>query len=207
MTEDEPIVFVVDDDPSVRGALARLIKSMGLRAETFASASEFLQADRPDAPACVVLDVRMPRMSGLDLQHELASTDQSLPIIFVTGHGTIPMTVGAMKAGAVDFLTKPFDEQALLDAIQQALDRSIKAREELARLRAIQSRVNSLTPREREVLALVVSGRLNRQVAEKLGTSEKTIKVHRARVMRKMHARSLADLVRMAESAGIPPKD
>lgn len=197
------IVFVVDDDDAVRRALNRLIRSVGLEAETFASAQEFLDCDPPDLPACIVTDVRMPGPSGLDLQEELARAGRTTPIIFMTGHGTVPMSVRAMKAGAVDFLQKPVDEQLLLDAIHKALERASRERQEHALLEEIQARIATLTAREREVFELVVSGLLNKQVAAELGASEKTIKIHRARVMHKMEADSLADLVRMAERLGI----
>jgi RNA polymerase sigma factor (sigma-70 family) len=199
----EPIVFIVDDDDAVRRSLERLIKSVGLNVETFASAHEFLRREPPAGPACIVLDVRMPGLSGLDLQQELVAAKLGLPIIFMTGHGTVPMSVRAMKAGAVDFLQKPIDEQILLDAVHQAIDRDRQSRDRQTQEQVIRERAESLTPREREVFSLVVSGLLNKQVAAELGTSEKTIKVHRARVMQKMQADSLADLVRMAEKAGI----
>jgi RNA polymerase sigma factor (sigma-70 family) len=199
----EPIVFIVDDDGAVRRSLERLIRSVGLEVETFASAQDFLRRDPPGGPACLVLDVRMPGLSGLDLQKELATAGLGVPIIFMTGHGTVPMSVRAMKAGAVDFLEKPVDEQVLLDAVHQALDRDRQARSEQELRSSIEERVASLTPREREVLALVVTGLLNKQIAGELGTSEKTVKVHRARVMQKMEADSLAELVRMAEAVGI----
>jgi RNA polymerase sigma factor (sigma-70 family) len=199
----EPIVFIVDDDDAVRRSLERLIKSVGLNVETFASAHEFLRREPPAGPACIVLDVRMPGLSGLDLQQELVTAKLGLPIIFMTGHGTVPMSVRAMKAGAVDFLQKPIDEQILLDAVHQAIDRDRQSRDRQTQEQVIRERAESLTPREREVFSLVVSGLLNKQVAAELGTSEKTIKVHRARVMQKMQADSLADLVRMAEKAGI----
>jgi len=199
----EGIVFVVDDDDAVRRALERLIRSVGLEVETFASAQEFLQREPPDRPACVVSDVRMPGLSGLDLQKELADASLSMPIIFMTGHGTVPMSVRAMKAGAVDFLQKPVDEQVLLDAIHQALERGSREQEESAMYADIQERIELLTAREREVFELVVSGMLNKQIAAELGASEKTIKVHRGRVMQKMQADSLADLVRMAERVGV----
>jgi len=203
MSEPDPIVFVVDDDESVREALKRLLRSVGLAAETFASAHDFLQHERPDRPACLVLDIRMPRMSGLDLQRELASAETTPPIIFITGHGDIPMAVQAMKDGAVEFLQKPFNDQELIDAIHRAIECDIQARSKSAEIGDIQQRANALTPREGEVMAYVVSGMLNKQIAYDLGTSEKTIKVHRARVMEKMKADSLAELVRLAGKLGI----
>jgi len=207
MTEKTPTVFIVDDDPSVRKALKRLIESVGLEVETLTSAQEFLDHEQPDKPSCLVLDVRMPGLSGLDLQDELAARGLNMPIIFITGHGNIPMGVRAMKAGAVDFIEKPFDDQALLDAIHQAIEQDRKARLEQAKIKEILRRVGLLTHRERQVFALVVTGIFNKQIAFELGTSEKTIKVHRARIMQKMQAKSLADLVRLAEKAGVyPPK-
>jgi FixJ family two-component response regulator len=203
----EGIVFVVDDDDAVRRALERLIKSVGLEVETFASAQEFLDHDPPMRPACIVTDVRMPGLSGLDLQQQMANAGLSMPIIFMTGHGTVAMSVRAMKAGAADFLQKPVDDQVLLDAIHRALERGSRDQKERVRRAGIRSRVESLTAREREVFEHVVRGMLNKQIAAELGASEKTIKVHRARVMQKMQADSLADLVRMAERVGIPSSD
>ena len=204
MTNFDATVFVVDDEESIRDALESLIKSVGLQVETFASAREFLQSRGPDIPGCLVLDVRLPGLSGLDLQSELANANIHTPIIFITGHGDIPMTVRAMKAGAVEFLTKPFREQDLLDAIQQALERDRTARELRVETAELRARYDSLTPRESEVMRIVITGLLNKQIAGELGTSEITIKLHRARVMQKMQADSLADLVRMAEKLGIP---
>jgi len=203
-----PPVFVVDDDASIRRALTRLIKSAGYRVNTFASAREFLDSGcHNDGPGCLVLDVRMPGLSGLDLQREMQNANLLLPIVFMTGYGDIPMSVKAMKAGAVDFLPKPVKDIDLLRAIEQAVARSVHDRAERDELKDIQRRVEKLTPREREVMALVVRGLLNKQIAFDLGTVEKTIKVHRARVMKKMQVGSLAELVRVAEKVGIPPKN
>ena len=204
MTEPAPIVFVVDDDPSVRRAIKRLIGSVGLQVETFASAQEFLQGWHSDSPSCLVLDIRLPKISGLQFQRQLAEIDIHIPIIFITAHGDIPMTVRAMKAGAVEFLTKPFDDQDLLDAVHVALERDRVRRQQEAEIASLRKRLESLTPREREVLPLVVSGLLNKQIAAEIGTSETTVKVHRSQLMRKMGADSLAELVRLAERIGIP---
>lgn len=200
MTEHTPTVAIVDDDPSIRKSLARLVRSTGFNVQTFASAEAFLNAHDRTHPSCVVLDIRMPGMSGLDLQERLAS-DPALPIVFITGHGDVPMSVRAMKRGAVDFLQKPFDERELLAAIRHACDRAKRAHRKQVETSAVRLRFNSLTPREREVFALVVAGMLNKQIAGQLGITEKTVKAHRARVMEKMRADSLADLVRAAEKA------
>lgn len=199
MKEPEPIVYVIDDDRLVREGLQGLIKSVGLRVESFASAQDFLAAKRPDAPACLVLDVRMPGLSGLDLQLKLNAVDIQIPIIFITGHGDIPMSVRAMKEGAHEFLTKPVRGQDLLDGVQKAIASDRAQRKDRAELKEIRARFDSLTPREKEVLDLVVAGLLNKQIADELGTSELTVKTHRAHVMDKTHADSLAHLVRMAE--------
>ena len=204
MTESDRVVFIVDDDASFRESLKDLIESVGLRAEVFASAQEFLRSKCPDVPGCLVLDVRLKGLSGLDLQKRMAENGMEIPIIFMTGHGDIPMTVQAMKAGAVEFLTKPFRDQDLLDAIQQALERDRESREQRTKIEELHIRYRSLTPREREVMALVVAGLLNKQIAGELGTSEASVKVHRQHVMEKIGAGSLAELVRMADKLGIP---
>jgi RNA polymerase sigma factor (sigma-70 family) len=203
MSDPAAMVFVVDDDASVRRAIMRLVASVGLHVEAFGSAQEFLQANRPDAPACLVLDIRLPGISGLDFQRELAEANIVVPIVFITAHGDIPMTVRAMKAGAIEFLTKPFRDQDLLDAIQLGLERDRERRQQESAVAMLRDRLESLTPREREVLPLLVSGLLNKQIAAEIGTSEATVKVHRSQLMRKMGADSLADLVRMAERIGI----
>jgi len=203
MNESSPMVFVVDDSPSVRRALSRLLQSVGLQVEVFGSARQFLDRELPDAPCCVVLDVRMPRMSGLDLQQELARRGSDIPIVFITGHGDIDMAVKAMKEGAVDFLPKPFNDQDLVDAINRALDKHQNRRDEQAGIAEIQARIDRLTPRERQVMELVITGVLNKQIACELGTGEKTIKVHRSRVMEKMEAGSVAELVKLAARVGI----
>jgi FixJ family two-component response regulator len=203
MIEDQPTVFVIDDDVSVRDAIQGMAKSVGLHAETFASTQDFLRNWRPDGPSCLVLDVRLSGASGLDFQHELNKGNIRIPIIFLTGYGDIPMTVQAMKAGAVEFLTKPFRDQALLDAIQQALDRDRAMRRQLSEVAELQQRFAALTARERQVMGLVAAGKPTKQIAAGLGTSVVTVKIQRGRVMHKMQAESVADLVRMAEKLGI----
>ena len=203
--EPQPTVFVVDDDAAMREALSSLMQSVGLRVELFGSGADFLKKKLPDAAACLVLDVRLPGLSGLDFQAELAKADIRVPIIFITGHGDIPMTVRAMKAGAVEFLTKPFRDQDLLDAVQVALERDRARRAENKAVHQIRAHFEALTPREKEVLAAVTTGLMNKQIAADLGVSEITVKVHRGNVMKKMGAKSLADLVRMAGALGIQP--
>jgi FixJ family two-component response regulator len=203
VTETEAIIFVVDDDPKVHTSTARLLQSADLRVETFGSAQQFLNCRLPDAPACLVLDVRLPGLSGLDLQRALLEADIHIPIVFITGHGDIPMSVQAMKAGAVEFLAKPFRDQDLLDAVGQAIERDRAARRQRAELAILRRRYAQLTPRERDVMAHVVAGLFNKEIAAELGTSEQTVKVHRYHVMHKMEAKSLADLIRIAEKLGI----
>jgi len=203
MKETPPVVYVVDDEPLVRAAIQRLLRSAGFEVQAFASAQQFLDVIRPDAAGCLVLDVRLPDASGLNLQQTLTAAAIELPIIFITGHGDIPMSVRAMKAGAVEFLTKPFKDQDLLDALRDALARDQSARQQQAELAGLQARYDLLTPREREVFPLVTQGFLNKQIAADLGTSEKTVKIHRAQVMHKMAANSVADLVRMADKLGL----
>src|SRR5580658_5150606 len=204
MAEPSSIVFVIDDDASLREALRSLIRSVGLQAELFGSAQEFLKRKPPNVPSCLVLDIRLPGTSGLDFQRKLAEANISIPIIFITGHGDIPMSVRAMKAGAIEFLTKPFRDQDLLDAIHTGLERDRVRRQRESEIAALRDRFEWLTPREREVLPLVVYGLPNKQIAAEIGTSETTVKVHRSQLMRKMGANSLPELVRMAERLGMP---
>jgi FixJ family two-component response regulator len=203
MTEEQPVVFVIDDDQLVRDAVNDLFRSIGLRVEPFGSAQEFLQGKRPDAPGCIVLDVRLPGASGLEFQRTLAESGIQLPVIFISGHGDIPMSVRAMKSGAIEFLTKPLREQELLDAVQVGIERDRARRRQVKLVGELQERFNSLTSREREVFALVVTGRPNKQIAHQLELSEMTVKVHRSQVLRKMRAKSLVDLVRMADRLGV----
>jgi FixJ family two-component response regulator len=202
MNEEQPVVIVVDDDPAIRKAIDRLLRSVGLRVALFESAQEFRQSNRPDAPSCIVLDVRLPGQSGLNLQRDLAAADIRVPVIFISAHGDIPMSVRAMKAGAVEFLTKPFHDQDLLDAIEVALEKDRARRAEDKLTAELRERLDTLTARERQVMQLVVAGRLNKQIAAELGISEMTAKIHRGQVFRKMQAASLPDLVRMADKSG-----
>lgn len=200
MAAQRPVVYVVEDDRSMREAVQDLLASVGLETHGFASPAEFLEVSRPDAAACLVLDVRLPGASGLNFQQELARAGVRIPIIFITGHGDIPMSVRAIKAGAVEFLTKPFRDQELLDAVNAAIEHDRAQRRDAAALQDLQQRLRALTPREREVMALVIRGRLNKQIADELGVSEVTVKVHRGQIMRKMHAKSLPELVRMGDA-------
>jgi FixJ family two-component response regulator len=205
MTEPTPTVFIIDDDDTVCVSLTRLLDSMGFRTEAFTSAEQFLARERYEGIGCIVLDVRMPGLSGMELQDELSKAEYTMPIIFITGHGDIPMSVHAMKEGAVDFLPKPFDDEELLQAIQRALEKAVGAQTEQGEVRQILERIQQLTPREHEILRYVISGALNKQIGFKLGIVEKTVKVHRGRIMEKLQAGSLAELVRLAEKAGIKP--
>jgi FixJ family two-component response regulator len=205
MTNGKPVVFIIDDDASVREGLVDLFQSIGMAALSFGSTQEFLESSRPDSPGCIVLDVRLPGQSGLEFQRQLAQADILLPIIFISGHGDIPMSVQAMKSGAIEFLTKPLHEQQLLDAVQAGLERDRSRRLQARTVAELRSRYESLTPREREVFALVITGRPNKQIAASLELSEMTVKVHRSQLTRKMHAKSVIDLARMADKLGILP--
>ena len=204
MSAERPVVFVVDDDQSMRRSLETLLRSVGHDVHLFSSAHEFMHTERPDAPGCLVLDVRLPGMSGLTFQQELTKAGVAVPVVFITGHGDVPMTVRAMKAGAVEFLTKPFDDQVLLDAIHAAIERDRARRRDAASRAELQARYDELTERERQVMKLVIAGRVNKQIAAELALSLVTVKVHRGQVMRKMLARSVAELVRMADRLGVP---
>ena len=203
MTENQPVVFVIDDDKLVRDSVTDLLRSVGLGAQSFGSAQEFLQSKRPDAPGCIVLDVRLPGASGLEFQRMLAESSIHLPVIFISGYGNIPMSVRAMRSGAIEFLTKPLQEQELLDAVQAGIERDRARRQEAQLVAELRERLISLTARERDVLALVITGRPNKQNADQLKLSEATVKVHRSQIMRKMQAKSLVDLVRMADKLGV----
>ena len=205
MSDATPIVMVIDDDPDIRASVGRLLRSLGINVQLFASISEFLKSDPPDCPTCLVLDIRMPGQSGLDLQHELAASNKEIPIIFITGHGDIPMSVQAMKRGAIEFLTKPFRDQDLLDAIQLGLSRDLARRENDRDLAALKARFGSLSPREREIVIQVACGRLSKQIAHDIGIAEATVKVHRSRAMQKMQAGSLPELGRMADKLKLVP--
>jgi len=207
MPDANPTVLIIDDDPDLRTSIARLLRSLGLDTQLFASIPDFLQSDLPDGPTCLVLDVRLPGQSGLDLQRELAASNRELPIIFITGHGDIPMSVQAMKGGAIEFLTKPFRDQDLLDAIQLGLARDRERRKDDEALAALRERFGSLSPREREIMIQVAQGRLSKQIAGDIGIAEATVKVHRSRLMRKMKARSLPEFCRMADKLKLVPED
>jgi len=205
ITEPNPTVFVIDDDASVRKSLSRLLRSLGFEVETFASAELFLKRDPYDGVGCIILDIRMPGLDGIGLQDQLSKADYSIPIIFITGHGDIPMSVRAMKKGAIDFLPKPFDDEELLQAVKRAVEKDVKAKSERREVFEILEQLRQLTPRELEILRHVISGLLNKQIGFKLGIAEKTIKIHRGHIMEKLHVSSVADLVRLAEKAGIKP--
>ena len=207
MTDEHPVIFIVDDDPSMRATLADVMRSVGLAVQTFASAQDFLGSKLPDAPACLVLDVRLPGQSGLEFQRTLAESGMDLPVVFITGHGDVPMSVRAMKAGAVDFLIKPFRDQDLLDAVHAAIERDRARRQQVIGLADLEERYRSLTERERDIMALVVVGRLNKQIASEIGLAEVTVKAHRSQLMHKMGAKSLPELVRMADRLGASEKD
>lgn len=202
-----PTIFVIDDDASVRKSLSRLLRSLGFEVETFASAELFLERGQFDGVGCIILDIRMPGLDGIGLQDQLSKVDYSMPIIFITGHGDIPMSVRAMKKGAVDFLPKPFDDDELLQAVRRAIEKDIQARTEKGEVHQALEQIRQLTPREQEILRYVIAGLLNKQIGFKLGIAEKTIKIHRGHIMEKLHVSSVADLVRLAEKAGIKPAD